>query len=147
MPPRPDREADRLSALHDLGILDTPPEAQFDAVCRIARALFRVPYAWVTLVDADRLWCKASDGIAFGPTARDAAFCDRAILGDAPLVVEDAAEDPRFRDVALVAGPSGVRFYAGAPLALRPDLALGTLCIADTVPRRLSTGSARSSPT
>ncbi|WP_162596170.1 EAL domain-containing protein [Methylobacterium sp. 17Sr1-1] len=138
MHPRPDREAERLSALHALGILDTPPEAQFDAVCRLARALFRVPYAWISLVDADRLWCKASAGIAFGPTARDAAFCDRVILSDAPLVVEDAGRDPRLRGSALVTGKAGVRFYAGVPLALQPGLALGTLCLGDTVPRRFS---------
>lgn len=135
---RPDREAERLSDLQSLGILDTPPEAHFDAVCRLARTLFRVPYAWISLVDADRLWCKASSGIRFGPLARDAAFCHRAILGDAPLMVEDAVRDPRFRDVAAVAGAPGLRFYAGAPLMLRPGLALGTLCLADTVPRRLS---------
>ncbi|GJD62657.1 sensor domain-containing phosphodiesterase [Methylobacterium frigidaeris] len=138
MHPRPDREAERLSALHALGILDTPPEAHFDAVCRLARTLFRVPYAWISLVDADRLWCKAASGIAFGPTDRDAAFCNHAILSDAPLMVEDATHDPRFRDVALVTGEAGVRFYAGIPLMLRPGLALGTLCLADTVPRRLS---------
>ncbi|WP_123834208.1 EAL domain-containing protein [Methylobacterium currus] len=138
MHPRPDREAERLSALHGLGILDTPPEAHFDAVCRLARALFRVPYAWISLVDAERLWCKASSGIAFEPTARNAAFCGRVILSDAPLMVEDAAADLRFRDLALVTGKAGVRFYAGIPLVLRPGLAVGTLCLGDTVPRRLS---------
>jgi diguanylate cyclase (GGDEF)-like protein len=135
---RPDREAERLSALHALAILDTAPEAHFDAVCRLARALFRVPYAWISLVDADRLWCKASSGIRFGHTARDAAFCHHAILGDAPLVIEDATADPRFRTVALVAGAAGVRFYAGVPLVLWPGLPVGTLCLADTAPRRLS---------
>ncbi|WP_162561158.1 sensor domain-containing phosphodiesterase [Methylobacterium terrae] len=135
---RPEREAERLSELHALGLLDTPPEDHFDAVCRLARTLFRVPYAWISLVDADRLWCKASAGIQFGPTGRDAAFCNHAILSDAPLVVEDAAADPRFRDVALVTGPRSVRFYAGIPLMLRPGLPLGTLCLADTVPRRLT---------
>ncbi|OAS21971.1 hypothetical protein A5481_20320 [Methylobacterium platani] len=132
------REAERLSDLRALGILDTPPEAHFDAVCRLARALFRVPYAWISLVDADRLWCKASAGIQFGPTGRDAAFCSHAVLSDAPLVVEDATADPRFRDVALVTGERAVRFYAGVPLVLRPGLPLGTLCLGDTVPRRLS---------
>ncbi|MGX7708100.1 sensor domain-containing phosphodiesterase [Methylobacterium sp. Gmos1] len=138
MHPRPDREAERLSALRALGILDTPPEAHFDAVCRLARTLFRVPYAWISLVDAERLWCKAASGISFGPTTRDAAFCDRVILSDAPLVVEDATQDPRFSATALVTGEAGVRFYAGVPLVIQPGLALGTLCLADTVPRRLS---------
>ncbi|WP_171070270.1 sensor domain-containing phosphodiesterase [Methylobacterium terricola] len=135
---RPEREAERLADLRALGILDTPPEDHFDAVCRLARGLFQVPYAWISLVDADRLWCKASSGITFGATGRDAAFCNHAILSDAPLLVEDAAADPRFRSVALVTGPSAVRFYAGAPLVLRPGLPLGTLCLGDTVPRRLS---------
>ena len=133
----PPREADRLSSLRALGILDTPPEAHFDAVCRLARTLFSVPHAWISLVDADRLWCKAASGIAFGPTPRGAAFCDHAVMSEAPLVVEDAAADPRFRDRAIVTGPFAVRFYVGIPLSLATGLPLGTLCIADTVPRRM----------
>ena len=130
----------RLSALHDLRILDTPPEPQFDALCRTAASLFSVPIALVSLVDRDRQWFKATCGLNARETPRDMSFCSHAILSDEVLVVEDAAQDPRFAGNPLVTGDPGIRFYAGAPLILRSGLRLGTLCIIDTAPRSLAAG-------
>ncbi|HYF52735.1 MAG TPA: diguanylate cyclase, partial [Salinarimonas sp.] len=128
-------EAERLGLLRDLGILDTPPEAQFDAVCRTASRLFGVPIAVVSLIDDDRQWFKARCGLDAAETPREVAFCNHTILQDDVLVVEDATRDERFAGNPLVAGAPGIRFYAGAPLTLRPGLAVGTLCIVDMVPR------------
>lgn len=47
-------ESERLAALRTLDIIDSPNEVQFDAVCRLARDLFRVPIALISLVDEDR---------------------------------------------------------------------------------------------
>ncbi|MER2266889.1 putative bifunctional diguanylate cyclase/phosphodiesterase [Methylobacterium oxalidis] len=127
-------EADRVQALHALRILDTAPEAHFDAICRTAGALFRAPIALVSLVGEDRQWFKARCGLDLDGTSRDVAFCAYAILSEEVFVVEDAAADPRFRDSPLVT-EHGVRFYAGAPLILGPNLHVGSLCVMDTVPR------------
>jgi GAF domain-containing protein len=51
--------------------------------------------------------------------------------------VPDALADPRFADSPAVAGPPGLRFYAGQPLVLRDGRCIGTLCVADTRPRDL----------
>ncbi|MFC6772805.1 diguanylate cyclase domain-containing protein [Methylobacterium gregans] len=53
------------------------------------------------------------------------------------LVVEDTTQDERFATSPLVTGEPHVRFYAGAPLVLRPGIHLGSLCIIDRVPRAL----------
>ncbi|CAX22483.1 putative diguanylate cyclase (GGDEF)/phosphodiesterase (EAL), with GAF and two PAS/PAC sensor domains [Methylorubrum extorquens DM4] len=134
LPPLPPNEAERLAALYDLHILDSAPEAHFDAVCRTAAALFSVPIAFVSLVDSDRQWFKAKCGIAAEGTPRDVAFCAYAILSDDVLVVENAAVDPRFAINPLVVGDLAVRFYAGAPLILRSGIRVGTICIFDTKP-------------
>ncbi|MHC2001761.1 sensor domain-containing phosphodiesterase [Methylobacterium sp. CM6241] len=138
MPPLPPNEGERLAALRDLRILDTAPEAHFDAVCSTAAALFAVPIALITLIDSDRQWFKAKCGIAADGTSRDIAFCTYAILSDDVLVVEDATTDPRFAQSALVTGEHAIRFYAGAPLVLRSGIRLGTLCLVDTKPRTFS---------
>ena len=131
----PSNEPERLDALHALRILGTEPEAHFDAVCRTAAALFAVPIATVALLDADDLWFKAKCGIAAAGAPRSLAFCAHTILSDDVLVIGDTRADPRFRDNPLVTGEPGIRFYAGAPLILRPGVRIGTLCLMDRQPR------------
>jgi signal transduction histidine kinase len=134
-PPIPESEAKRLAALRGLGILDSPPEAEFDDIVQIASAVCGVPIALITLVDEHRQWFKAKVGIDATETARDIAFCAHAILDDEVFVVHDAREDERFADNPLVTGGPGVQFYAGAPLTLPSGDRVGTLCLIDAIPR------------
>ncbi len=136
--PVPPNEIERLSALREIQLLDTAPEAHFDAVVNLSRRLFGVPIALVSLLDADRQWFKARCGLDVSGTSRDVAFCAYTILSDELLVVEDAANDARFQANPLVTGEPRIRFYAGAPLALEPGLRIGTLCLIDTAPRSFS---------
>jgi len=128
-------EAERLAALHALRILDSDPEAQFDAVCRTAQRLFGVAAAYISLVDAERQWLKACAGTMPTQTPRKDSFCDQTIEQDAMLVVPDARCDPRFSGLGIVTGPPHIVFYAGAPLILRPGVRLGSLCLVDPQPR------------
>lgn len=133
-------EAERLKALHDLHILDTLPEPHFDALCRTAQALFSVPIATITMVDADRQWQKARCGPVGDSAPRDITFCTHTIQSDELLVIEDAAQDARFAANPFVTGQPGIRFYAGAPLILRPGIRIGTVCLIDTVARAFNAG-------
>src|SRR6478735_1670264 len=99
---QPDNEEDRLAALHALGILGTPPEPHFDAVCRTARRLFGVRSAFVALLDDRHQWLKTPCIDVPAQMPREQSFCQHTIRGDAVLVVPDARLDHRFRDTALV---------------------------------------------
>ncbi|MFT8245114.1 EAL domain-containing protein [Roseomonas sp. BN140053] len=134
--PLPIDEADRLSALHSLSLLDTPAEPNFDFYTRLAARLCEVPIAAVSLIDADRQWFKSAFGLEARQTPRDLAFCTHAILNpDEPLVVPDTTVDARFAANPMVLRGESLRFYAGMPLR-GPDRALlGAVCIADTRPR------------
>ncbi|MHA3771026.1 PAS domain S-box protein [Verrucomicrobiota bacterium sgz303538] len=137
-PPIPANEAERLAALHALGVLDTLREERFDRITRLAARLCRVPYVAVSLIDKHRQWFKSAVGIEETETTRDISFCGHAITEDAPLVVPDAAQDQRFAQNPKVTAPNGIRFYAGRKLQTRDGHCVGTLCVADHVPREFS---------
>jgi hypothetical protein len=135
--PLPADENVRLAALRELAVLDTDPEERFDRYTAEISSLLDVPVALVSLVDADRQWFKSHVGIAARETPRDMSLCAHAILSDDLLQVPDALADARFADNPLVVGGPRMRFYAGLPLVLRSGARVGTLCVADTRPRKL----------
>jgi GAF domain-containing protein len=136
-PSLPTDEAVRLRTLRSLDLLDTADEERFDRLTRLARRLFDVPIALLSLVDADRQWFKSRQGIDINQTLRDVSFCGHAILDDEVFVVQDALLDGRFHDNPLVAGDPHMRFYAGCPLTV-DGARIGTLCLIDHQPRGFS---------
>lgn len=96
------------------------------------------PMASLTFVDTNRQWFKSKLGLTGRETSRDISFCAHAINGEKLFVVEDAQKDDRFRSYSNVTGDPGLRFYAGMPLISTGGHALGTLCVLDTVPRKLT---------
>lgn len=118
-------------------MLDTPAEAGFDDLARLAALICATPIALVCLVDRDRQWFKSRIGIADSETPRDQAFCAHAILAPAVMLVADAQLDERFCDNPLVTGEPHIRFYAGAPLEMANGQRIGTLCVMDRTPRGL----------
>ena len=132
-------EERRLHTLHALELLDTLPEEEFDQLVELASEICDTPISLFSLVDEQRQWFKAAKGLTATETHRNVSFCAHAIRQpDSIFVVEDATRDPRFTSNELVTGPLGIRFYAGTPLQAPDGHSIGTLCVIDTVPRRLS---------
>lgn len=70
VPGKPANETARVQALHGLELLDSAPEERFDRLTRLARRLFNVPIALVTLVDTNRQWFKSCVGLDVRETPR-----------------------------------------------------------------------------
>jgi phosphoribosyl 1,2-cyclic phosphodiesterase/DNA-binding response OmpR family regulator len=132
----PPDELERLRALRERGILDTPAEERFDRLTRLARRLLDVPAAMVTMVDAERQWFKSRSGFEVTETPRDLAFCAYTIQQDDMFIVPDALADARFADSPVVVAGPRLRFYAGRPVHV-DGRRVGTLCVVDSRPRQL----------
>lgn len=137
-PLSPASEQARLAKLHELAVLDTPPDAVLDAIVAAASAMASAPIALVSLIDADRQWFKARVGLDATETPRDLAFCAHAIHQSEIFEVPDSRQDVRFANNPLVQGAPNVVFYAGMPLTTSDGHAVGTLCVIDHVPRHLN---------
>ena len=132
-------EKNRLNELRSLGILDTETEEDFNEIVELVSVLCKVPISLISLVDEERLWFKAKVGIDASETKRENSFCSYALESPSEMmVVENALEDERFATNPAVLNDPKIRFYAGVPLISKNDLAIGTLCIIDTQPRKLN---------
>ena len=136
--PRPANEWQRLEVLRRLAILDTPPEERFDRIVRLVTRLFRVPISYISLVDDQTQWIKSQEGACALTSSREKSFCGHTILDNRAMIVPDAKQDPRFAHNPMVTGEPHIRFYAGRPLEVEPGCCVGSLCIMDHEPRRLT---------
>ena len=134
----PENEPWRVNALRELGTLDTAPEAEFDALVKVASQVCGVAIAAISLVDADRQWFKATWGLAATQTSRDVAFSAHAILGEPVFEVPDTLLDARFAGNPWVLGEPQIRFFAAAPITLTSGARVGALCVMDREPNHLT---------
>ena len=132
-------EETRRQAVAGLHLLDKPQEERFERILRLARQMFGVQTALVTLLDDERQYHVAELGFGRRELPRSQSFCHHAVEINERLVVQDARLDERFRDNPLVTGPDHVRFYAGQPLASAAGVPVGALCIIGDRPRELTT--------
>ena len=131
------QEEVRLAVLDQYDIVDTEREEPFDRITRILSVVLDVPTAFITFIERERIWFKSTFGSDVNECERSGAFCALTIEQDAPLIIHDATQDPRFSNNPFVVGPAAIRFYAGVPLRTATGMNLGTLCVFDVRPRDL----------
>lgn len=137
-PKLPDNEKERQLEVEKYQILDTLPEESFDSITALMAYICDAPISLVTLLDGDRNFLKSHHGIDFNESPRETSFCGHAINSDHHItIIEDSRKDERFFDNPIVKEHQAI-FYAGATLINPNGYKLGTLCVYDTKPRKLT---------
>lgn len=136
-PAFPDNESERLAALLQSQLLDSPAEQRFDRITALVKTLFHCDIVLISLVDGQRQWFKSKQGTEVCETERSISFCGHTILDNSIMLVPDALQDPRFAENPLVKSAPYIRFYAGVPLRSPDGYNLGTLCLIDSESRSL----------
>lgn len=136
--PHPEN-TERLQVLHSFDVLDTAPEKTYDDLTALTAELCETPVCLVSLVEEDRQWFKSAVGLSICETPIEQSICSHAVSQDSYLEVEDTRLDDRTLDNPLCMGNKPFRFYAGAILRTLDGWSLGTLCVLDYQPRKMTT--------
>lgn len=131
-------EKDRLKEVRRFLKLDFSKSSDFQDIVDLAALLCEKPVALITILDEDVNWIKVRSGVEYEVMPRETSFCQYGIQQDEILIIPDATKDYRFDDNPLVQSNPHVRFYAGAPLILNNGLKLGTLCLFDLKPNKIT---------
>jgi signal transduction histidine kinase len=137
MPTKDLLEQTRIAALLNYKVLDTEPENSFDSIVQLASKICNTPISLVSLVDENRQWFKAKVGVEVNETPREVAVCNEAIKTNEIFEVENLQADNRFKDNELILN-SNFHFYAGKQLTTPSGYNVGTLCVIDNKPRKLT---------
>ncbi len=118
----------RLDAIRRLGLEEIPDREAFSRITLLASTMLDCPIALLSILEEDRQWFLGRTGTTLNETPIDASFCATHVLGDGPMLIEDARADPRLKDTALVTGPPFIRSYIGVPVRSDDGTVLGALC-------------------
>lgn len=133
---------ERMKALKQTKLLDSPSEPSFDRLTRMVSRLVGAPTALVTLVDKDRQFFKSQVGLGKEyaqkrQTDLNHSFCQWVVSGQEPVIVRDARDHPVLK-TNLAIQHLNVIAYAGVPLYSAGGEPLGSFCAIDSSPRRWS---------
>lgn len=135
-------EQERVDELKRFDLLDTEPEEAFDRVTRELAKIFKTPISLMSLIDEARQFWKSAVGLpadlaACRQSDRATSICGHVVASNDVLVIEDVRKDRRFANNPFLK-EQGIRFYAGAPLTSRTGHAIGSICVLDKRPRKLT---------
>lgn len=128
----------RLHAVKRFENIDFESDVELKEIVDMVSRICKTPVALITLVDEDTQWLKVRKGTEVKRMPKDMSFCAHAIDHDSVMVVPDASLDDRFVNNPIVANEPNIRFYAGAPLITNDGYRLGTLCVLDVKPHKIS---------
>ena len=142
-PKIPKNEVERLEELISLNLSEAEKKDQLDEIVDLLSNILDFPIAYISTIESSTQNIHSSCGLNVTSSKRSTSFCGHTILQKDVLIIEDTLKDERFHDNPMVENEPNIRFYAGYPLSTLLGHNIGSLCIADKVPRKLSESELR----
>ena len=132
-------ERRRVSSRSEFDIFDPNPDPALDELTQLAAMLTASDYAYIGWMDFSRLWFKSTYGFQGMDQPRTTSACQWMLEKGEPLLIRDAAEDPRFPpDGIELTNAKRCRSYAGTPLITSSQQLVGTLAVLAEGPNQFS---------
>ena len=129
----------RTSVLSNLEFFDTPPDAEFDSICRIAAFVAKTSFATIGFQDGERYWFKAKQDIPFSELEIDKFLRALALENSKSVsILENVPASKEFQSLPDDSSHLQIQFYAGFPICIESKFAIGTLSVFDTIQKDLS---------
>ena len=125
----------RLAALFSSDILDSPPEASYDAITRLAAEYFHADSALLGFADESRVWIKSHWGQMVRELPRKNSIFDQVLAEDGPVVVADISKHTQFEAQVLLLKRLDAAFFASVPVRSFDGKIIGVLTIFSRMPR------------
>jgi EAL domain-containing protein (putative c-di-GMP-specific phosphodiesterase class I) len=125
----PELEALRLAALASTGILDTAPEACYDAITRLCADYFKAESVHLGFADESRVWIKSYAGAPIREIPRRHSTFEMVLAADGPVVVPDLSLLPELQRMLVRSSRPNVLSFASAPIRSNEGCILGSLTV------------------
>jgi EAL domain-containing protein (putative c-di-GMP-specific phosphodiesterase class I) len=122
-------EAARVAELAATGILDSDPEACYDAITRLAAEYFQADTVLLGFADESRVWIKSFAGQAIRELPRQNSACELVLAANGPVIISDISNHPHFSGSLLVMKSLDISFLASVPVRSFDRKILGALTI------------------
>ncbi len=138
-PNSPENQSQRLQTLRELNIMHSNSEESYDNITSLASLICGMPISLISLIGENIQWFKSKVGTDICEGDPEVSHCAHAILNpDELMEVQDTRKDERFADNPFTLADPALLFYAGMPLKAENGVVLGTLCVLDTKPNKLT---------
>lgn len=125
--------------LSSYGSVDTLPEKAYDDIASLAASICNTEISLITLLSDTGEYIKSNYGIGQKQIPLETSFCKHMISQNTEeLIVEDITKDSRFKKNYWAVSQPSISFYAGVLLTNASGMPLGTLCVLDSKPKKLT---------
>jgi PAS domain S-box-containing protein len=134
---KPPNEQERLARLRALNVLDPGLDVPLQSIATLAAQIAGCSIAFISFIESTKQIFRTTIGFDKGiDISREESICAETVLSDSPLRIDDLLAERQLKSCLLARPPHNFRFYAGFPLTTKDHLIIGTLCVADTTPKK-----------